>query len=74
MHTARNTTAAIVRVATSMTGGVVAVADASFQVLMYAYLPYKHIKRWEFVGGWQRGCVAGTGGPLDWVGLGLGQG
>ncbi|KAF5841782.1 WD40-repeat-containing domain protein [Dunaliella salina] len=50
VHAARNTTAAILMISMAVTGGVVAVADSNHQVLLYAYLPYKHIKRWEFVG------------------------
>jgi hypothetical protein len=50
VHSARNTSAAIVKLSMCVTGGIIAAADATFQVLLYAYLPYKHIKRWEFVG------------------------
>eukprot|EP00983_Pelagomonas_calceolata_P131318 1161765-Pelagomonas_calceolata.AAC.6 len=50
VHAARNTTAAILKMSMCVTGGVLAVADSNHQVLLYAYLPYKHIKRWEYVG------------------------
>lgn len=61
VHSARNTTAAILKMSMCVTGGVLAVADASHQVLLYAYLPYKHIKRWEFVGEWRAHAQAGAG-------------
>ncbi len=46
----RNTPNAIVQLAAATTGRHVACADDQNQVLLYAFLPYKHIMRWEFVG------------------------
>mmetsp|Transcript_12567 Transcript_12567/g.27123 ORF Transcript_12567/g.27123 Transcript_12567/m.27123 type:complete len:896 (+) Transcript_12567:296-2983(+) len=50
LHTARNTPAKITAVACSTTGEQVALADETHQVLLYAYMPYKHIMRWEYIG------------------------
>lgn len=50
VHGARNTPHVITHLATATTGRHVAVADSEHQVLLYAYMPYKHIMRWEFVG------------------------
>lgn len=53
VHTARNTPAALTRVAASSTGQHIAAADDNNQVLLYAYLPYKgqaSVMRWEFLG------------------------
>jgi hypothetical protein len=50
IHVARNTPAGVTQLAAAATGRHVALADDHNQVLLYAYLPYKHIMRWEFVG------------------------
>ncbi|KAJ9526919.1 hypothetical protein QJQ45_017710 [Haematococcus lacustris] len=50
IHIARNTQAAVTRLATAVTGQLVALADDLHQVLLYAHLPYKQTMRWEFVG------------------------
>lgn len=50
VHIARNTPANLTHIAAAATGLHVACADEAHNVLLYAYLPYKHIMRWEFVG------------------------
>ncbi|GFR40429.1 hypothetical protein Agub_g1003 [Astrephomene gubernaculifera] len=49
-HVMRNTTAGLTRIAVSSTGHHIAAADEQHQLLLYAYLPYKHTMRWEFLG------------------------
>ncbi|GLC51075.1 hypothetical protein PLESTB_000463200 [Pleodorina starrii] len=49
-HVLRNTAAGITRLAVSNTGHHIAAADDNHQVLLYAFLPYKHTMRWEFLG------------------------
>ncbi|EFJ51972.1 hypothetical protein VOLCADRAFT_103176 [Volvox carteri f. nagariensis] len=46
----RNTAVGLSRLAVSSTGNHIAAADENHQVLLYAYLPYKHTMRWEFLG------------------------
>ncbi|KXZ56881.1 hypothetical protein GPECTOR_1g795 [Gonium pectorale] len=50
VHVMRNTAAGLTRLAVSSTGHHIAAADEQHQLLLYAYLPYKHTMRWEFVG------------------------
>ncbi len=57
---ARNTPHTITAVATATTGRHVALADQANQVLLYAFLPYKHIMRWEFVGAPPQTSLPGT--------------
>lgn len=49
-HVAKNSPAAITRVACSMTGRHVAACDAHNTVLLYAHVAFKQTMRWEFVG------------------------
>ncbi|MEW5317091.1 MAG: hypothetical protein WDW38_008421 [Sanguina aurantia] len=49
-HVAKNSPAAITRVACSMTGRHVAACDAHNTVLLYAHVAFKQAMRWEFVG------------------------
>lgn len=50
IHVARNTHGNITKLTTSTTGHHVAAADDHNQVMLYGYLPYKHIMRWESIG------------------------
>eukprot|EP00201_Polytomella_parva_P001508 CAMPEP_0175075524 /NCGR_PEP_ID=MMETSP0052_2-20121109/22066_1 /TAXON_ID=51329 ORGANISM="Polytomella parva, Strain SAG 63-3" /NCGR_SAMPLE_ID=MMETSP0052_2 /ASSEMBLY_ACC=CAM_ASM_000194 /LENGTH=810 /DNA_ID=CAMNT_0016344255 /DNA_START=338 /DNA_END=2773 /DNA_ORIENTATION=+ len=50
IHSARNTSAPILKVAVSANGTHIAAADAQDQVILYAYLAYRSQMRWEFVG------------------------
>ncbi|GIL72955.1 hypothetical protein Vretimale_4604 [Volvox reticuliferus] len=49
-HVLRNTATGLTRLAVSSTGQHIAAADENHQALLYAYLPYKHTMRWEFLG------------------------
>ena len=50
IHSARNTSAAVTMMACSTSGDQVAVADAAHHVILYACLPHKETRRWEFIG------------------------
>lgn len=50
IHSARNTSAAVTMLSCSTSGDQVAVADAAHHVLLYACLPHKYTRRWEFIG------------------------
>ena len=50
IHSARNTAATVTMLSCSTSGDQVAVADSAHHVLLYACLPHKHTRRWEFIG------------------------